>query len=353
MGSYKQSLISAATATVLLSWVPTQMIAQTPPAAEDAARGTIAETQAIAAGGISELKTVDIGGIKQWISIRGNNPANPILLFIHGGPGSPMMPESWVFQRPWEDFFTVVQWDQRGSGKTFSASGRQSDKSMTLEQMQADAEQLIDLLRQSYGKKKIFLVAHSFGRVRGGRVAQHRPDALYAYIGIGQVVNAVQNEAVGYQETWAQAESVGNQPAIEELKAIAPFPGAGGSAITLPKISTERKWDVALGGMRYGRATDPETAIRSLSPDYSDDDVQSAGLGEGSSAAILLSQLIAVNFDNISAFKCPVFFFAGMADGTTPETLVETFYKHIRRRRRNYSKSIERRMTLYLTRPAR
>src|ERR1700689_4728135 len=231
MGSYKQSLISAATATVLLSWVPTQMIAQTPPAAEDAARGTIAETQAIAAGGISELKTVDIGGIKQWISIRGNNPANPILLFIHGGPGSPMMPESWVFQRPWEDFFTVVQWDQRGSGKTFSASGRQPDKSMTLEQMQADAEQLIDLLRQSYGKKKIFLVAHSFGSVLGVRVAQHRPDALYAYIGIGQVVNAVQNETVGYQETLAQAESVGNQTAIEELKAIAPYPGAGGSAI--------------------------------------------------------------------------------------------------------------------------
>jgi proline iminopeptidase len=330
MNSYKKSLISAAMASALLSCVSTQVLAQNPPPPENTARATIAETQAIAPGGIDDLKDVDIGGIKQWISVRGNNPANPVLLFIHGGPGSPMMPESWVFQRPWEDFFTVVQWDQRGSGKTFSASGRQPDKSMTLEQMQADAEQLIDLLRQSYGKKKIFLVAHSFGSVLGVRVAQHRPDALYAYIGIGQVVNAVQNETVGYQETLAQAESVGNQTAIEELKAIAPYPGAGGSAITLPKISTERKWDVALGGMRYGRTTDPETAIRSLSPDYSDDDVQSAVLGEGSSAAILLPQLIAVNFDNISAFKCPVFFFAGMADRTTPETLVETFYKHIR-----------------------
>jgi pimeloyl-ACP methyl ester carboxylesterase len=329
MSSYKQSLISAAMATVLLSGLPTKMIAQTPPAAEDAARATIAETQAIAPGGISELKTVDIGGIKQWISVRGNNPANPILLFIHGGPGSPMMPESWIFQRPWEDFFTVVQWDQRGSGKTFSSSDRRPDPSMTVEQMQADAEQLIDLLTRTYGKKKIFLVAHSFGSVLGVRIAQHRPDALYAYIGIGQVVNAVQNETVGYQETLAQAEAVGNHTAVDELKAIAPYPGPDGSAITLPKIAIERKWDVALGGMRYGRTTDPETAIRSLSPHYSDDDVKSAELGEGASAAILLPQLISVNFDNISTFKCPVFFFAGMADRTTPESLVETFYNRI------------------------
>jgi pimeloyl-ACP methyl ester carboxylesterase len=296
---------------------------------ENTTRATIAETQAIAPGGIDELRAVDIGGIKQWISVRGNNPANPILLFIHGGPGSPMMPESWVFQRPWEDFFTVVQWDQRGAGKTFAASGGQPDRSLTLDQMQADAEQLIDLLRQTYGKKKIFLMAHSFGSVLGVRVAQQRPEALYAYIGVGQVVNAVRNEAVGYQQTLAQAQAVGNQTAIDELKAIAPYPGPHGLGITLPKIATERKWDVALGGMRYGRATDPETAIRSLSPDYTDDDVHSTELGEGSSAMILIPQLLAVDFDDISTFKCPVFFFAGMADRTTPESLVEAFYKHI------------------------
>jgi pimeloyl-ACP methyl ester carboxylesterase len=329
MSSSRNSLISAAMATVLLSYSSTQAIAQSPPLPENAARATIAETQAIAPGGIDELKAVDIGGIKQWISVRGNDPANPILLFIHGGPGSPMMPESWVFQRPWEDFFTVVQWDQRGSGKTFSASGRKPDQSMTLDQMQADAEQLIDMLRQTYGKKKIFLMGHSFGSVLGMRVAQHRPDGLYAYIGVGQVVNALRNEAVGYQETLAQAEAVGNQAAIEELKALAPYPSADGSPPPLPKISVERKWDVALGGMRYGRTSDPETSIRSLSPAYSDYDVESAGLGEASSTSILLSQLVSVNFDNISAFKCPVFFFAGAADRTTPTILVETFYRHI------------------------
>jgi hypothetical protein len=153
MSNYGMRSISTAMATVLLSCVSTQALPQTPPP-ENSARATIAESQAIASGGVDELKTVDIGDIKQWIRVRGTNPANPILLFIHGGPGSPMMPESWIFQRPWEDFFTVVQWDQRGAGKTFAASGRQPDKSMSLDQIQADAEQLIDLLRQTYGKKK-------------------------------------------------------------------------------------------------------------------------------------------------------------------------------------------------------
>ncbi|THD61406.1 alpha/beta hydrolase [Phenylobacterium sp.] len=265
--------------------------------------------------------------------MRGNNPANPILLFVHGGPGSPMMPESWVFQRPWEDFFTVVQWDQRGAGKTFAAAGLKPDKTMTLDRMQADAEQLIDLLRTTYGKKKIFLVAHSFGSVIGVRVAQHRPDALYAYVGVGQVVNVLKNETMGYQETLAQAEKVGNEAAVKQLKALAPYPGVATAAdvslAAMFKIVAERKWDVALGGMRYGRSTDPETGIRALSPDYTDDDVKAADLGEQSSDIILFPQLVSVDFDKVTDFKCPVFIFAGAADRTTPTPLAEDYYRRI------------------------
>jgi pimeloyl-ACP methyl ester carboxylesterase len=328
VSKYRVSAISVVMVTALLSCLSDEALSQSSGPA-DSARATIAESQAIAPGGIDELKAVDIGGIKQWIHVRGTNPANPILLFIHGGPGAPLMPESWIFQRPWEDFFTVVQWDQRGAGKTFAASGRQPDGSLSLDEMQADAEQLIDLLRRSYGKKKIFLVAYSFGSVLGIRIAQHRPDALYAYVGIGQVVNVLRNEAVGYQQTLARAEALGNQAAIDELKALAPYPGPGGSALSATKISTERKWDVALGGMRYGRTTDPITAFESLSPDYSDEDVQSATLGNQRSGAILIPQLLAVNFDDLPAFKCPVFIFAGKEDRTTPATLAEAFYKQI------------------------
>lgn len=305
--------------------------AQTPsgnPVVADA-RSVIALSQAVSPGGISELKEADIGGIKQWISIRGNDRANPILLFIHGGPGAPMMPESWTFQRPWEDFFTVVQWDQRGAGKTFSTANRQPDTSMSIDRMQADAEQLIEWLRATYGKKKIFVMGHSWGSVLGLKVAQHHPEWLYAYIGVGQVVNSLRNETVGYQQTLAQAKAEGNKQAIHELMAIAPYPDAD-LAKFVPKVYVERKWNAALGGMSYGQTEDIGGQLWALSPDYSDYDVESARLGELSSPQQLARELIAVDFDNTIDFKCPVVFFAGMHDRTTPESIVEEYYGKIR-----------------------
>jgi pimeloyl-ACP methyl ester carboxylesterase len=303
--------------------------AESPPAVSCAdARSLIALSQAVAPGGISELKEVDIGGIKQWISIRGNDRANPILLFIHGGPGAPMMPESWAFQRPWEDFFTVVQWDQRGAGKTFSAANRQPDAAMSLDRMQADAEQLTQWLMSTYGKQKIFIMGHSWGSVLGLKIAQHHPEWLYAYIGVGQVVNSLRNEAVGYQQTLAQAEALGNEQAIRELKAIAPYPGTD-LQILIPKISVERKWNAVLGGISYGKTADIGGELRALSPDYTDYDVESARLGEQISPRQLAPGLIAVDFDHATDFRCPVVFFAGMQDRTTPESLVEQYYARI------------------------
>jgi proline iminopeptidase len=318
-------ILMCVTASLAISLAEAQSPSEAPVAD---ARSLIALAQAVSPGGISELKEVDIGGIKQWISVRGNDRTNPILLFIHGGPGAPMMPESWTFQRPWEDFFTVVQWDQRGSGKTFSTANRQPDASMSIDRMQADAEQLIELLKTTYGKKKIFVMGHSWGSVLGLRVAQHHPEWLYAYIGVGQVVNSLRNEAVGYQETLAQAEAIGNEQAIRELKAIAPYPEAD-LAKLIPKVYVERKWNAVLGGMWYGKADDIGGQLRTLSPDYTDYDVESARLGELSSPQQLAPELVAVDFDNTTDFKCPVVFFAGMHDRTTPESVVEEYYARI------------------------
>jgi pimeloyl-ACP methyl ester carboxylesterase len=302
--------------------------AATTPDSFAAARAVIAQAQAIPAGGIDEMRTVELGGLKQWIHVRGRNRANPIILFLHGGPGSPMMPESWTWQQPWEDFFTMVQWDQRGAGKTFASAGSKPDPNMTIAQMQGDTEQLIAWLCHNYGQKKIFLIGHSWGSILGLRVAQSRPDLLYAYIGVGQVVNGRDNEAVGYRETLARAKATGNQEAIKSLQALAPYPGPNGQ-LSMEKVVVERKWDVALGGMLYGKSTDAASEIWRLSPDYSDADYAAAQAGELSSVQILLPQLAQVNFDSVTRFKCPVFIFAGADDRTTPETLAEQYFQHI------------------------
>lgn len=241
--------LTITTMTLFLSVLTCKPVAAGAEAAHVNPRAVVAASQLTPPGAIYEHKAIKIGGIDQWITIRGNKPENPILLFIHGGPGSPMMPESWTFQRPWEDYFTVVQWDQRGAGKTFSAAHRKVDKTLTIDRMQADAEELIDWLRHTYGKDKIFVMGHSWGSVLGLRIAQHRPEALFAYIGVGQVINLQRNEAVSYELTLARAEAVGNAEAVRQLKAMAPYPNPDGS-LTVAQLKREREWVVALGGMR-------------------------------------------------------------------------------------------------------
>jgi hypothetical protein len=91
--------------------------------------------------GIERLEKVRVGGIDQWISIRGLDRRNPILLMLHGGPGYTTMPLSWYFQRGWEEYFTVVQWDQRGSGKTYTSNDPAAvEPTLTLDQVNADTD---------------------------------------------------------------------------------------------------------------------------------------------------------------------------------------------------------------------
>ena len=199
---------------------------------------------------------------------------------------------------------------------------------MSIEEMQADAEQLIPLLMQKYGKHKIFLMGHSWGSILGVKIAQRHPDWLYAYIGVGQLVNALRNEEVGYAETLAKAEAVGNSTAVRELRSLSPYPAADGS-VPIGKVAVERKWDVLLGGMLFGKAKDDAEKIRSLSPLYSKYDEASVSLGELNSVKNLEPQIARIDLSKDVSFRCPVFFFAGADDRTTPRSLVEEYFAMI------------------------
>ncbi len=222
------------------------------------ARAVIAATRALPPGAVRDLYAVRIGGIDQWISVRGANPDNPILLFVHGGPGWAMMPMSWTFQRPWEDFFTVVQWDQRSAGKTYAANEKAADSTLSIELMVQDAEEMVRHLLKNYGKKKIILVGHSWGSVLGVKLAQAHPEWFYAYVGIGQVINMQRNEAESYRLVLASAQERGDRAGLAALQAIAPYPDGG--LIPTAKLEKEREWVVRYGGMRYGADSDDETA---------------------------------------------------------------------------------------------
>jgi proline iminopeptidase len=135
--------------------------------------------------GIERLERVKIGGIEQWVSIRGADRKNPVLLHIHGGPGYVSIPMSWWFSRGWEEYFTVVQWDQRAAGKTFLLTDPSKiAPTLTPERMIADTEGMAFWARKELGKEKIFALGHSWGSYLGLQLAQRRPEWLYSYTGV-------------------------------------------------------------------------------------------------------------------------------------------------------------------------
>jgi len=280
------------------------------------ARDIIAASRKIVSPhGIETMTQIPIDGTQQWISVRGHDSRNPILLFLHGGPASPDMPLSWTFQTPWEDYFTVVQWDQRGAGKTYAANDPEKVAAgMTIEQMTADADEVVEYLRRTYHKQKIFLLGHAWGSALGVRVAQEHPEWFYAYVGVGQVANTRESEAVGYRFAVEQARAHDNQEALRELAALAPYP-APGKPLDLQTISKQRKWLEYYGGLSWGHTSfDYDAETEKLAPEYSDADLKAIDDGSLFSMRYLLGPFTDVDFSKITHFDLPVLFFLGRHD---------------------------------------
>jgi proline iminopeptidase len=280
--------------------------------------------------GVEEQLQIDIGGVKQWITVRGKDRNNPILLMIHGGPAAPETPMSFWFQNGWEEYFTVVQWDQRGAGKTYNANDPAVvGPTLSLGRIVEDSNEVVDYLRQRYGKQKVFVLGHSWGSLVGLSLAQQHPEKLYAYVGMGQVINGVEGERVGYEWTLKKARDAGNAEAVKELQALEPYPEKNGD-VPLDKINIERKWSVFYGGLTKGRDDfDYYGKVERFSPDYRLEDVAGVGKGSGLSLPRLLPYLASFNFTNVTKFKTPIVIFAGRNDYTTPSPVAAEWFKHV------------------------
>ncbi|MEG1678856.1 MAG: alpha/beta fold hydrolase, partial [Stenotrophomonas sp.] len=240
----------------------------------DATSAIAGMRKVVVPGGIERLEKVRIGGIDQWVSIRGNNPDNPVLLMLHGGPGWVSMPTSWYFQRGWEEYFTVVQWDQRGAGKTYTENDpARIAPTMTRAQMIEDAEQLVGWLRHEFDKDKIFVLGHSWGSYLGMELVRRKPQWLHAYIGMGQMIDAPESERRGWAWALAKARQDGNAEAIADLMSVAPY-AQGKTAVPVANVMKQRKWLNYYGGMVYARRNgDAEAAAFKLSPEYTEADM--------------------------------------------------------------------------------
>ena len=289
----------------------------------------VAERRAIRSpNGISSLEPVRIGGIDQWIEVRGQNVNNPILLFIHGGPGIAFIPLASAFQTPWEKSFTVVQWDQRGAGKTYASNDKELQRrTMNVPQMEQDTLEVVNYLRNRFQRKKIFVLGHSWGSVLGLWLAHEHPELIYAYVGTGQVVNMEQNDKLGYQDALQEARSRHNEQAVKDLETIAPYPPPN---FDFRKGAIARFWEGKLLGPPPGPA-EFMNLRRLLSdlvfaPEYSLADDYSFLRGQKLSLNIFLPQLEKVNLDQLgSDFRVPIFFFEGRQDPFCRPSLIQQY----------------------------
>lgn len=190
---------------------------------------------------IDRVLFVPLGGIDQWISIRGEDHANPVLLVVHGGPGEAQWPQAEIY-KPWEKSFTVVQWDQRGAGHTF---GRYATKTpdVTLDRISNDGVELAEYLSRELGKKKIIVLGHSWGSLVATRMIQVRPDLFAAYVGTGQATSWMALVNTQYDLLLAKARKDGNQATVKELEATGrPGPTNGDHWSFLNKYNFRSLW---------------------------------------------------------------------------------------------------------------
>lgn len=180
-------------------------------------------TQIDSSEGIDEAFFTRIGGIDQWITIRGQSRGNPVILLLHGGPGIALslMPADFLWS--WSKPFTLVTWDQRGAGKTFGRSGA-VDAAVTIDRIVQDGIELAEFIRARLNKKKIVLVGVSWGSGIGVQMVKSHPDLFYAYVGTGQSVNQGRFKAIAYTQLLAEARSRNDRKAIIELEANGPPP---------------------------------------------------------------------------------------------------------------------------------
>lgn len=280
--------------------------------------------------GVERNEAVSIGGIKQFVSMRGKDRRNPVLLILHGGPGFPTAPMAWFATHGLEDYFTVVHWDQRGAGKTHLMSDpKRVAPTMKPKQFVDDTEELVAWLRKELNKEKIFVLGTSWGSYVGLEFALRRPEWLHAYIGMGQATNIPESERRGYAFALAAARKAENKDAVAELESIAPY-AAPGKPIPLKDISIERKWSDFFGGVMAYRTHQIDGIAVGLSPEYSDEEARRVFEGNGFSQNFLLSPVLSIDLSHVTKMDCPLIILAGRHDRSVNSYVAHEWFERVK-----------------------
>jgi pimeloyl-ACP methyl ester carboxylesterase len=282
--------------------------------------------------GISEIRKIKIGGIDQYILVRGENTNNPILLYLHGGPGTTELIPFRLFHRKLEKYFTVVVWEQRGTGKSFST--KIPKESMKISQFVSDAHELTEYLLKEFNQEKIVVAGHSWGSALGLLLIHRYPNLFYAYVGSGQLVNPQQGELIGYRFLLDQAKS--DKKTMEELTKLnyqKPYLTIDDEGNWFKKLKIQRRYLVAFGGeihrhSDYGLLFSYKTMF---APEYTWLDFIKFGSGSLFSLKEVWPEVMKLDLvKQVPQVEVPIFILQGRYDYNTPSILVEQYFNNLK-----------------------
>ena len=172
---------------------------------------------------IDESGFVKIGGIEQWVTIQGEDCANPALLVVHGGPANPYTLFGGGPYAAWRKDYTVVHWDQRGGGMTYGRNRPSEDEPLSVEQIRDDGLALARHVRERLGKRKLILLGSSWGSIVGAHMARQSPEQFCAWVGVAQVVGERENRT-SWGTVLERARAAGDKATVTQLEALGPPP---------------------------------------------------------------------------------------------------------------------------------
>jgi pimeloyl-ACP methyl ester carboxylesterase len=280
---------------------------------------------------IAVIERIPLGGSTQFVLIRGHDICNPLLLFLHGGPGAAETAMFRKYNGELEKHFTVVYWDQRGAGKSYS---RKLDlNTVTLQQYLIDTHQLVSHLKARFRQEKIFLVGHSWGTKLGMYAIQEHPEDFHAFVGVGQEVASFEGEAMSYEYTLKKATETNDLKALADLEEMGAPQNANYN--TMYKngfwgLVKQKHLLLKSGGERYAK-TNYVDWISDIwfSKEYTFLDLFKWSKGSASVAGQMLKDPAFESFnffEEIPTVKIPVIFISGNHDFNTPWPLVEEYY---------------------------
>ncbi|MBO4918663.1 MAG: alpha/beta hydrolase [Erysipelotrichaceae bacterium] len=279
---------------------------------------------------IDEKLTLTIGGIPQSVRIRSTDASLPVLLFLHGGPG--VCDRHWVLrdQSSLAQIATMVCWDQRGAGLTWSSKLKSED--MRVSRCVEDAHELIAYLKERFHKKSVYVVGHSWGTCLGTLLAQKYPEDVAVYIGMGQFVNGPENEEISYDFVLEEAKRRNDSKALAALEKIGR--PKDGKYASMDDLMVQRDLMTKYGGEDYGES---DGIMKSMiipilrSPEYSLFDMWKYYKGAFFCLNSMWDEVVGLRFDEtVPELKMSVYLTEGRHDQNTPIPIAERWFNQLK-----------------------